>query len=106
MFRKDIAAMKSSLQKLDEQERKYSVELDKVLQEYAELKAQAADLAPIELYEARQTIRAEYEDTANTKAKQVFEDKYSTALDGGQTDAGAVDKRFCGRIYRPSTGKA
>ena len=36
------------------QEQKYSAELDKALDEYAELKAQAADFDPVELYEARQ----------------------------------------------------
>lgn len=48
-FRKDIAALESNLQKLDEQEQKYSAELETTLHEYAEEKAQAADLDPVEL---------------------------------------------------------
>lgn len=56
-FHKDIAAMEAGLKKLETQEQKYSAELDKALDEYAELKAQAADFDPVELYEARQAIR-------------------------------------------------
>ena len=76
-FRKDIASMETGLQKLDEQEQRYSAELDKVLREYAELKAQAAKLDPVELYEARQSLRAEYEKEASQKVEQVFAPHYS-----------------------------
>ena len=51
-FRKDIATMEACLKKLETREQKYSVELDKALTEYAELKAQAADFDPVELYKA------------------------------------------------------
>ena len=53
-FRKDIATMEAGLKKLETQEQKYSAELDKALAEYADLKAQAADFDPMELYAARQ----------------------------------------------------
>ena len=53
-FRKDIATMEAGLKKLEAQEQKYSAELDKALAEYADLKAQAADFDPMELYAARQ----------------------------------------------------
>ena len=53
-FRKDIATMETGLKKLEAQEQKYSAELDKALDEYAELKAQAADFDPVELYKERQ----------------------------------------------------
>ena len=76
-FRKDIAVLESNLQKLDEQEQKYSAELETTLHEYAKVKSQAADLDPVELYEARQSIRPEYEATANEKLEQVFGSKYS-----------------------------
>lgn len=76
-FRKDIAAQESNLQKLDEQEKKYSAELDAALHEYAEVKLQAADLDPVELYGARQTIRPGQEAVANEKLEQVFGKKYS-----------------------------
>lgn len=62
---------------MDEQEQKYSAELDATLHEYAETKSQAADLDPGELYEARQAIRPGYETSANEKLEQVFGEKYS-----------------------------
>ena len=49
--------MEAGLKKLEAQEQKYSVELDKALAEYAELKAQTADFDPVELYKARNAIR-------------------------------------------------
>ena len=55
--RKKVALMEANLKELDEQEQKYSAELDKALAEYADLKALAADFDPVELYEARQVIR-------------------------------------------------
>ena len=76
-FRKDIAALESNLKKLDEQEQKYSAEVDAALHEYAEVKSHAADLDPVELYEARQVIRPGYEAAANEKLEQVFGEKYS-----------------------------
>ena len=76
-FRKDIAVLESNLQKFDEQEQKYSIELDATLHEYAEAKAQAAGLDPVELYEARQAIRPGQETAANEKLEQVFGEKYS-----------------------------
>ena len=51
--------------------------METTLHEYAKVKSQAADLDPAELYEARQSIRPEYEATANEKLEQVFGDKYS-----------------------------
>ena len=63
-FRKDIATMEAGLKKLETQEQKYSAELDKALAEYADLKAQAADFDPMELYAARQAIRPTQEKAA------------------------------------------
>ena len=63
-FRKDIATMEAGLKKLEAQEQKYSVELDKALTEYADLKAQAADFDPMKLYAARQAIRPTQEKAA------------------------------------------
>ena len=79
-FRKDIAALESNLQKLDEQEQKYSAELETALHEYAETKAQAADLDPVELYEARQAIRPDKEQEAESRAQQAYGEKYSPLL--------------------------
>ena len=76
-FRKDISALEASLQKLEAQEQKYSVELETVLQEYAGVKAQSTGLDPVELYEARHAIRSGYEAAANEKLEQAYGDKYS-----------------------------
>ena len=53
--------METGLKKLEAQEQKYAAELDKVLAEYAELKAQATNFDPVELHDARQAIRPEKE---------------------------------------------
>ena len=66
-FRKDIATMEAGLKKLEAQEQKYSAEMDKALSEYAELKAQAVDFDPLELYEARRDIRPAQEKTAEER---------------------------------------
>ena len=68
-FRKDIATMEAGLKKLEAQEQKYSVELDKALTEYADLKAQAADFDLMELYAARQAIRPTQEKAAERQLK-------------------------------------
>ncbi len=76
-FRKDIATMEAGLKKLEAQEQKYSAELDKALDEYAELKAQAADFDPVELYEARQAIRPAQEKAAEQQLEDAMQKKPS-----------------------------
>ncbi len=80
VFRKDIAAMESSLQKLDEQEQKYSAELDKVLQEYAELKAQAVDMDAGEVMKARLSLRPNRERSAVECVKSAYGEKYDPQM--------------------------
>ena len=75
-FHKDIAAMEAGLKKLETREQKYSVELDKALTEYAELKAQAVDLDPVELHNARQALRPEKELNAVEQLQRAYGDKY------------------------------
>ena len=75
-FRKDIAIMESGLKRLEAQEQKYAAELDKVLAEYAELKAQAVDLDPVELRNARQALRPEKELNAVEQLQRAYGDKY------------------------------
>ena len=79
-FRKDIAVLESNLQKLDGQEQKYSAKLETALHEYTEAKSQAADLDPVELYEARQAIRTDEEQEAESWAQQAYGEKYSPLL--------------------------
>ena len=72
--------MEAGLKKLETQEQKYSVELDKALNEYAELKAQAADFDPVELYEARQAIRPAQEKAAEQQLKDALQKKPSLIM--------------------------
>ena len=74
-FRKDIATMEAGLKKLETQEQKYSAELDKALTEYAELKAQAAEFDPMELYEARHAIRPTQEKAAEQQLEDTMHEK-------------------------------
>ena len=76
-FRKDIATMEAGLKKLETQELKYSAELDKALDEYAELKAQAADFDPVELYKARQAIRPAQEKASEKQLEDAMHEKPS-----------------------------
>ena len=76
-FRKDIATMEAGLKKLEAQEQKYSAELDKALDEYAELKAQAADFDPVELYKARQVIRPALEKAVKKQLEDTMQEKPS-----------------------------
>ena len=79
-FRKDIATMEAGLKKLETQEQKYSVELDRTLTEYAELKAQAVDLDSVELYEARQAIRPAQEKAAERQLEDTMHEKPSLVM--------------------------
>ena len=80
-FRKDIAAMETTgLQKLGAQEQKYSAELDNALTEYAELKAQAVELDPIELYKARQVIRPAQEKKVEQQLEGTMHEKPSLIM--------------------------
>ena len=79
-FRKDIATMEAGLKKLEAQEQKYSAELDKALAEYADLKAQAADFDPMELYAARQAIRLTQEKAAEQQLEDTMHEKPSLIM--------------------------
>ena len=79
-FPKDIAAMEQSLKRLEEQEQKYSAELDAALNEYAGLREQAQGFDPVQLYEARQAIRPSKEQEAENRAQQVYGEKYNPLL--------------------------
>ena len=81
VFRKDIVAtMEAGLKKLEAQEQKYSAEMDKALSEYAELKAQAAELDPVELYAARQAIRHAQEKKAEKQLENAMQEKLSLVM--------------------------
>ena len=79
-FRKDIATMEAGLKKLEAQKQKYSAELDKALAEYADLKVQAADFDPVELYEARQAIRPVQEKVVGKQLENNLHEKPSLIM--------------------------
>ena len=79
-FCKDIATMEAGLKRLETQEQKYAAELDKALDEYAELKAQAVELDPGELYEARRAIRPAQEKAAERQLEETLQNKPSVGL--------------------------
>ena len=77
---KDIAAMEQSLKRLQEQEQKYSTELDTALNEYAGLREQAQGFDPVQLYETKQAILPGKEQEAENRAQEVYGEKYSSIL--------------------------
>ena len=79
-IRKDISNMEASLKKLDEQESKYSAELDTALTEYAQLMDQAEDFDPVELYEATQALRSSTEENATEKIRQAYGYQFSPGI--------------------------
>ena len=72
--------MEQSLKRLEEQEQKYSAELDAALNEYAGLREQAQGFDPVQLYEARQTLRPGKEQEAEKRAQEVYGEKYNPLL--------------------------
>ena len=72
--------MEAGLKKLKTQEQKYSVEQDKALTEYAELKVQDSELDPAELYEARQAIRPAQEKAAEQQLEDALHEKLSLLM--------------------------
>lgn len=75
--KKDIAAMESALKKLDEQESKYSAELESALQQYRELEAQAAEFDAEELTDARLELRQGMDRSTVTRIQAAYETQYS-----------------------------
>ena len=68
------------MQKMQAQEQKYSAELDKALTEYAELKAQATEFDPVELYEARRAIRPTQEKESEKQLEDAMHEKPSLIM--------------------------
>ena len=76
--------MKDTLKNLEASEKKFVAELEATQREFAALQEQAADVDPIELYDARQAIRPDKEQEAVRKLQDRYSDKYShmTMVDG------------------------
>lgn len=75
--KKDIAAMEAALKKLNEQESKYSVELESALQQYLELEAQAVDYDSEELLEAQLELRPGMDRSTVSRIQTAYDTQYS-----------------------------
>ena len=76
--RKKVVLMETNLKELDEQEQKYSAELDAALAEYADLKTQGEQFEPVDLYDTRQELRPEMEQAAAQRVQERYGDKYNS----------------------------
>ena len=75
--KKDIAAMESALKKLDEQESKYSAELESALQQYRELEVQATEYDAEELTNARLELRLGMDRSTVSRIQTAYDTQYS-----------------------------
>lgn len=72
-----MAMIEGMLQKLDEQERRFSALSDQTMQKYADLQGQAAQIDAHKMNAARQSVRAKYQDAAKKKLEETFGERYS-----------------------------
>ena len=75
--KKDIAAMEAALKKLDEQESKYSAELESALQQYRELETQAAEYDADELLDTRLELRQGMDRSTVSRIQTAYDTQYS-----------------------------
>ena len=72
-----MAMIEGVLQKLDEQERRFSALSDQTIQKFADLQGQAAQVDADKMNAARQSVRAKYQDAAKKKLEETFGERYS-----------------------------
>lgn len=72
-----MAIIEGMLQKLDEQERRFSALSDLTVQKYADLQRQAAQIDADKMNAARQSVRTKYQDAAKKKLEETFGERYS-----------------------------
>lgn len=72
-----MAMIEGMLQKLDEQERKFSALSDQTMQKYANLQRQAAQVDADKMNVARQSVRVKHQDAAKKKLEETFGERYS-----------------------------
>ena len=75
--KKQISQTEQALKQLEQQKSQYAAELDAVLEQYAKLQAQAAELDPVELHQDRQEIRPAYTQEAIQRLQQIYGEAYS-----------------------------
>lgn len=80
VIRKDIATMEAGLKRLEQQEQKYTAELENALKEYAELQEQAAEFDSDELMDERLAIRPGKERSAVARVQSAYGDRYQPLM--------------------------
>ena len=78
--KKDISTVEAALKKLSQQEEKYTAELNDALQQYADLKEQAAEFDPDELQDARLALRPAMERSAVDRVQSAYGNKYDPLM--------------------------
>ena len=77
-LKKELSKSETDLKKLEEHEAWYAVELDAALKQYAELQKQAAEFEPLELYQARQSLRSDKEQSAIRRVQNTYGKAYNS----------------------------
>ena len=72
-----MAMIEGMLQKLDEQEHRFSALSDQTIQKFADLQGQAAQVDADKVNAARQSVRVKYQDAAKKKLEETFGERYS-----------------------------
>ena len=72
-----MAIIEGMLQKLDEQERRFSVLSEQTIQKYADLQGQAAQVDLNELSNAQRNARIKYQQAAAERIREAFGNRYS-----------------------------
>ena len=100
--KKDISAVDAALKKLSQQEEKYTAELNDALQQYADLKKQAAEFNPDELQDARFALRPAMERSAVDRVQSAYGNNYDPLMmhDGKQDVAGMLHEETEARSIR------
>ena len=80
VLRKDIATMEAGLKRLEQQEQKYTSELDNAIKEYVELQEQAAEFDTDELMSERLAIRPGKESLAISRVQSAYGDRYQPLM--------------------------
>ena len=95
-----VSSMETSLDKLDQQEGKYTAELDAALAQYAELQQQAVDMDATELDTVRRSIRSDKEH----EVMQQLQNTYGKRFDSGLLAQGQKDiEKMLGEIVETAS---
>jgi hypothetical protein len=89
--KKDITTLENDLKKLEQQEAKYSTELDTAMRQYKELQGRSAEFDPQELMDARLALRPAKEQTAAEQVQKAYGDQYSfTTMNDSKRDVSTM----------------